>query len=128
MQSNSDLNDSNPGMSSYRWSSGDSQISPPTTPPASISAAKMKFSGVSSPNRYPRSPPMLSPGGRSSASTYGREGCLAHVRMTAGAKLSRFFKRLVHYRHMDFEFAFWQMLFLLVSPQKVYRNFMYRKS
>lgn len=28
---------------------------------------------------------------------------------------------------MDFEFALWQMLYLFVSPQKVYRNFNYRK-
>lgn len=28
---------------------------------------------------------------------------------------------------MDFEFAIWQMIFLFVSPQKVYRNFQSRK-
>jgi hypothetical protein len=28
---------------------------------------------------------------------------------------------------MDFEFAIWQMIYLFVSPQKVYRNFQYRK-
>lgn len=28
---------------------------------------------------------------------------------------------------MDFEYAFWQMIYLFVSPQKVYRNFQYRK-
>lgn len=28
---------------------------------------------------------------------------------------------------MDFEFALWQMLYLFVAPQKVYRNFGYRK-
>lgn len=28
---------------------------------------------------------------------------------------------------MDFEYAFWQMLYLFISPQKVYRNFQYRK-
>lgn len=28
---------------------------------------------------------------------------------------------------MDFEFASWQMVYLFVSPQKVYRNFQYRK-
>ncbi|EJW70702.1 hypothetical protein WUBG_18388 [Wuchereria bancrofti] len=28
---------------------------------------------------------------------------------------------------MDFEFALWQMIYLLIKPQKVYRNFMYRK-
>ena len=47
--------------------------------------------------------------------------------MTAGAKLGRYFRRLVHIRQMDFEFAAWQMLYLLINPQRVYRNFMYRK-
>ncbi|KAK2093188.1 hypothetical protein P7K49_029717 [Saguinus oedipus] len=28
---------------------------------------------------------------------------------------------------MDFEFAAWQMLYLFTSPQRVYRNFHYRK-
>jgi hypothetical protein len=47
--------------------------------------------------------------------------------MTAGQKLGRYLRRLVHIRQMDFEFAGWQMLYLLINPQKVYRNFMYRK-
>lgn len=28
---------------------------------------------------------------------------------------------------MDFEFALWQMIYLFIAPQKVYRNFGYRK-
>jgi len=28
---------------------------------------------------------------------------------------------------MDFEFAIWQMIYLFISPKKVYRNFQYRK-
>jgi len=28
---------------------------------------------------------------------------------------------------MDFEFALWQMIYLFIAPQKVYRNFHYRK-
>ena len=28
---------------------------------------------------------------------------------------------------MDFQFAFWQMIYLLISPQKVFRDFQYRK-
>lgn len=28
---------------------------------------------------------------------------------------------------MDFEFAMWQMIYLMTAPQKVYRNFQYRK-
>lgn len=61
-------------------------------------------------------------------SSADKVGCLTSVRMTAGAKLSRYFRRLVHIRQMDFEFAAWQMLYLLIHPQKVYRKFMYRKS
>jgi hypothetical protein len=28
---------------------------------------------------------------------------------------------------MDFQFAFWQMIYLFFSPQKVFRDFVYRK-
>jgi hypothetical protein len=38
-----------------------------------------------------------------------------------------YFKRMLKFRHMDFEFAFWQMFLLLSSPQKVYKNFHYQK-
>ncbi|XP_054717903.1 protein unc-50 homolog A-like [Uloborus diversus] len=50
-----------------------------------------------------------------------------HGNATALAKRSKFLRRLVYFKHMDFEFALWQMLSLFVSPQKVYRNFQYRK-
>lgn len=46
---------------------------------------------------------------------------------TADAKRYKFLRRFVHFRHMDFEYALWQMLHLFISPQKVYRNFAYRK-
>ncbi|KAL3188443.1 hypothetical protein MRX96_003420 [Rhipicephalus microplus] len=46
---------------------------------------------------------------------------------SAKDKGSKFLRRLIHVRHMDFQFAMWQMLYLFVSPQKVYRNFQYRK-
>ncbi|GIY32754.1 protein unc-50 homolog A [Caerostris darwini] len=46
---------------------------------------------------------------------------------TAVAKRSKFLRRLFYFKHMDFEFALWQMFNLFVSPQKVYRNFQYRK-
>ncbi|XP_069613598.1 protein unc-50 homolog [Ranitomeya imitator] len=49
------------------------------------------------------------------------------ARHTAGAKRYKYLRRLIHFRHMDFEFALWQMLYLFTSPQKVYRNFQYRK-
>ena len=61
-------------------------------------------------------------------SSSDRVGCLTAVRMNAGAKLSRYFRRLIRFKQMDFEFAIWQMIYLLMKPQKVYRNFMYRKS
>ncbi|GFG28690.1 hypothetical protein Cfor_05975 [Coptotermes formosanus] len=47
--------------------------------------------------------------------------------MTAAAKRYKYLRRLVKFRQMDFEFAFWQMLYLFIAPQKVYRNFHYRK-
>lgn len=34
-------------------------------------------------------------------------------------KASKYFRRLLKVRQMDFEYAFWQMLQLLVSPSKV---------
>lgn len=46
---------------------------------------------------------------------------------SAMAKRSKFLRRLIYFQHMDFEFALWQMLYLFISPQKVYRNFQYRK-
>lgn len=49
------------------------------------------------------------------------------ARHTAGAKRYKYLRRLLHFRQMDFEFAVWQMLYLFTSPQKVYRNFHYRK-
>uniref|UniRef100_A0A803KAM0 Unc-50 homolog n=2 Tax=Xenopus tropicalis TaxID=8364 RepID=A0A803KAM0_XENTR len=49
------------------------------------------------------------------------------ARHTAGAKRYKYLRRLFHFRQMDFEFALWQMLYLFTSPQKVYRNFHYRK-
>lgn len=51
-----------------------------------------------------------------------RVGC-----MSAAAKRYKYLRRLLQYHQMDFEFALWQMLYLFISPQKVYRNFYYRK-
>lgn len=49
------------------------------------------------------------------------------ARLSATAKRHKYLKRLCKFRQMDFEYAFWQMIYLFVSPQKVYRNFQYRK-
>ncbi|CDW54205.1 Protein unc-50 [Trichuris trichiura] len=86
------------------------------------STESVKFDCTVGPD-YPYSSPPLSPGSRSTRSS----GCFQHVQLTALAKCSRYFRRLIDYRQMDFEFALWQMLYLMVAPRKVYRNFMYRK-
>jgi len=48
-------------------------------------------------------------------------------RYTASAKRNKFLKRLIKLNHMDFQQAFWQMIYLFVSPQKVFRDFLYQK-
>lgn len=47
--------------------------------------------------------------------------------MSAATKRWKYLRRLFKFDQMDFEFAFWQMLYLFIAPQKVYRNFQYRK-
>merc|ERR1711997_805950 len=47
--------------------------------------------------------------------------------MTAAMKRWRYLRRLLHYRQMDLEFAFWQMVYLISNPKVVYKNFTYRK-
>uniref|UniRef100_A0A8C4PY65 Unc-50 homolog (C. elegans) n=1 Tax=Eptatretus burgeri TaxID=7764 RepID=A0A8C4PY65_EPTBU len=61
--------------------------------------------------------------------TNGRTSFLMRdaARHTAGAKRSKYLRRIFQFKQMDFEFASWQMLYLLMAPQKVYRNFHYRK-
>lgn len=46
---------------------------------------------------------------------------------SATTKSYKYLRRLFKFQQMDFEFALWQMLYLFISPQKVYRNFNYRK-
>ncbi|GAA5806667.1 hypothetical protein MFLAVUS_000015 [Mucor flavus] len=38
-----------------------------------------------------------------------------------------FLRRLFRFPHMDFEFALWQMGYLLIAPKRVYRNIYYHK-
>lgn len=45
---------------------------------------------------------------------------------TAAVKLYRYLRKLSNFNQMDFEFASWQMMYLFVNPQKIYRNFHYR--
>lgn len=47
--------------------------------------------------------------------------------MSATTKSYKYLRRLLKFDQMDFEFALWQMFYLFISPQKVYRNFNYRK-
>lgn len=47
---------------------------------------------------------------------------------SAHAKRQKYLRRLLKFKQMDFEYAFWQMIYLFVAPQKVYRNFQYRKN
>lgn len=49
------------------------------------------------------------------------------TKQTATAKRCKYLRRIFKFKHMDFEFAMWQMMHLMVAPQKVYRNFQYRK-
>jgi len=44
-----------------------------------------------------------------------------------GTGLNDYFRRIVHYRQMDFEYTFWQMLYLLIDPSVVYRMVKYHK-
>jgi len=56
----------------------------------------------------------------SSASTSVADGAQSPTRLTADAKRYKYLRRILKFRQMDFEYAFWQMLYLLIAPQKVY--------
>lgn len=47
--------------------------------------------------------------------------------LSAASKRYKYLRRILKFDQMDFEFALWQMIYLFISPQKVYRNFQYRK-
>ncbi|BFZ24342.1 hypothetical protein BsWGS_27381 [Bradybaena similaris] len=76
------------------------------------------------PTSQPRSP-FLSRSSSNGSITSGLQE--RDVQLTATAKRQKYFRRLFKFRQMDFEYAFWQMIYLFVAPQKVYRNFQYRK-
>lgn len=50
-------------------------------------------------------------------SGYVSGGCNS---INAFQKCSKYFYRLFRFDHMDFEFAFWQMIYLFYNPKKVY--------
>jgi hypothetical protein len=43
----------------------------------------------------------------------------SYNRHSATAKRQKYLRRLLRFRQMDFEYAFWQMLYLIIAPQKV---------
>ncbi|CAH0760490.1 unnamed protein product [Diatraea saccharalis] len=78
----------------------------------------MKYSTSPTPslNNYPRSTsPLPAPANYQSAT------------VSAATKRYKYFRRLFKFNQMDFEYAAWQMVYLFVAPQKVFRNFNYRK-
>jgi len=54
------------------------------------------------------------------ASTSSADKAQSPTRLTADAKRYKYLRRILKFRQMDFEYAFWQMLYLLIAPQKVY--------
>ncbi|XP_072933139.1 protein unc-50 homolog [Epargyreus clarus] len=75
----------------------------------------MKYSTSPTPN-YPRSTsPLPAPANYQPTTA------------SAAVKRYKYLRRLFKFNQMDFEFAAWQMVYLFVSPQKVFRNFNYRK-
>ncbi|KAJ3237362.1 hypothetical protein HDU81_009584 [Chytriomyces hyalinus] len=48
-------------------------------------------------------------------------------RPTRNTSVGVYLRRMIQIPQMDFEFALWQMLYLLVSPRRVYRNIFYHK-
>lgn len=73
----------------------------------------------------PPTPPIVRSDSDYSLTMPNNRNCMD--RYSAAAKRNKFLKRLVKFRLMDFQFAFWQMIYLLISPQKVFRDFQYRK-
>jgi len=86
--------------------SGKYSPSPPASPPLSPTGSIGSFGSVT--QTVPSSPTQRS-------------------RMTASAKRHKYLRRILKFRQMDFEYAFWQMIYLFIAPQKVYRNHAYRK-
>lgn len=85
--------------------------------------------GVSSPTpSVASSSSYRSPSSASASAAFLPPPANAKSCMSAAAKRWKYLRRLVHFRQMDFEFAFWQMFYLLAAPRQVYRNFAHRKA
>ncbi|XP_017891562.1 protein unc-50 homolog [Ceratina calcarata] len=80
--------------------------------------------------KYSTSPPISrcnSPGPIDSGSNLPTPVTYRQDCMGAATKCYKYLRKLLKFEQMDFEFALWQMIFLFISPQKVYRNFQSRK-
>lgn len=82
---------------------------------------------TSPPPSRPQSPSVLSSSSLPTPTPNRSSNNRGSSASSANAKRYRYLRRLLKFRQMDFEFAFWQMWYLFTAPQKVYRNFQYRK-
>ncbi|XP_071513962.1 protein unc-50 homolog isoform X2 [Panulirus ornatus] len=98
-----------------RFSYRDSSLKYQTSPPPSRAQSPSSIGSTTGSLSYHTGSPLPTP-------ITHRHDC-----MTAAAKRYKYLRRLLKFRQMDFEFAAWQMVYLFISPQKVYRNFQYRK-
>lgn len=78
-------------------------------------------------NNFDSSAGSISPLTADITSTNSQRRSPSNERLTASSKRHKYLRRIWKFRQMDFEYAFWQMIYLFISPQKVYRNFAYRK-
>ncbi|XP_062517880.1 protein unc-50 homolog isoform X2 [Corticium candelabrum] len=51
----------------------------------------------------------------------------SRMRRSRSSRRFDYFRRMLKWRHMDFEFALWQMFYLCADPSRVYKNFRYHK-
>ncbi|UYV81058.1 UNC50 [Cordylochernes scorpioides] len=61
------------------------------------------------------------------SSTITLPSSLLGEKKSASEKRHSFLRKFVIYKHMDFDYAAWQMLHLFVHPRRLYRSFLYRK-
>ena len=48
-----------------------------------------------------------------------------HESQPRTSSLGDYARRVLRYQHMDFEYTFWQMLFLCFNPRRIYRTALY---
>lgn len=73
-----------------------------------------------SPTMSPQLSPQLSPPTSPFFNKASEEGGdKQEHRLSANAKRQKYLRRLLKFKQMDFEYAFWQMIYLFIAPQKV---------